>query len=554
MLADAVFRRSPALSKLLRYLVEETVAGRSDALKSYTVAVDGLGRKMEFDSASDSSARVQMVRLRKTLENHYAHHGPTDELCIYLIPGSFTVRLGKLSAAYPTLYRPLSDNNSPSLPLAAPILQQQSVEPALTGRSLAIRTLIIVAMSALAIVAAAFALQLLPFSRAKNATLSPVLEIMPVDIGGRQELDKTAQIVATTFGGDLSPFKLSRVRVVEDQNAATTFNRQENVYRLSSQLVGNETEGTTLFLTLSDAQSGTLLWSREVRLPTGQSQIFATLIPLLGEINGPMGIIATHGTIVTKGRNDAGYPCLLKYFEFVRTREKAIEERAADCFQKPVKEQHIQATMLASRALFTIERSGAQADFDAAAQTGLKYARAAVAADPNDGSANFALARLSYLRKDCVSARFYTARTIETNPYSPMFTATLASLAGLCNYPEAGKLLDLAFATQTPAFTKGRLLLILASLEQKRPEKIAEIFDSDLPQARYNRVNYYLAETLVAASDGRPDDAKRYWRLFTQTLPPGNDTPDEQLSTIVALPMMRKKLVNYLAEKGVLAR
>ena len=112
VLSDTVFRRSPVLSKLLRYLVEETAQGRADKLKSFIVATQGLGRPDNFDPASDSSARVQMVRLRKTLENHYAQHGPADDLCIYLQPGCYIVRLAKLSTAYPMLYRPLSDRQA----------------------------------------------------------------------------------------------------------------------------------------------------------------------------------------------------------------------------------------------------------------------------------------------------------------------------------------------------------------------------------------------------------------------------------------------------------
>lgn len=72
VLAEPVFRRSPVLSKLLRYLVEETANGKAEKLKSFVVATEGLGRPDSFDAASDSSARVQMVRLRKTLESHYA--------------------------------------------------------------------------------------------------------------------------------------------------------------------------------------------------------------------------------------------------------------------------------------------------------------------------------------------------------------------------------------------------------------------------------------------------------------------------------------------------
>jgi hypothetical protein len=98
-----VFQRSPALSGLLRYLIDETIAGRAKALKSFIVAVDALGRKKDFDSASDSSARVQMGRLRKTLESHYAQNAPSAGCCIYLLSGSYVVHLGARELAYPKL-------------------------------------------------------------------------------------------------------------------------------------------------------------------------------------------------------------------------------------------------------------------------------------------------------------------------------------------------------------------------------------------------------------------------------------------------------------------
>ena len=88
VLSSAVFQRSPVLSGLLRYLIDETIAGRASTLKSFIVAVDALGRKQDFDSASDSSARVQMGRLRKTLESYYAQHAPSAGGCIYLLPVS----------------------------------------------------------------------------------------------------------------------------------------------------------------------------------------------------------------------------------------------------------------------------------------------------------------------------------------------------------------------------------------------------------------------------------------------------------------------------------
>jgi hypothetical protein len=567
LLADAVFQRSPVLSKLLRYLVEETVAGRSGELKSFVVAVDGLGRSENFDATSDSSARVQMVRLRKTLENHYAQHGPVDELCIYLQPGSYTVRLGRLPTAYPTLYRPLSDaapppaailpeplvalSETPPPPVSPVTVAEMQSTPSAPSKAGYGWAALIVAFLMMAAALTAFVgwRQLGP---TKAPELSPILELMPVESSNRPELEQTVRLVSSTFASDLPRFKLSRIRVVNEAEALRLTGNPENTYRLFSRLEDSAEKGLMLYLNLDDAYTDTSIWSREVRLPAGEGGMFDALIPVLGEINGPMGIISMHGNIVHRENKSGGYPCMLKYFEFVRTRERAIEDRVAACFEKPVKEKRIEATILAARSLFAIERKESYIDFASATKKAIAFARAAVEADPTDGSANFALARMSYLAGDCVSARFYTDRTLELNPYSPMFMTTLAGISNMCGYPDGAKLLDQAFLTQSPQFAKGRLMLILGALGQDRPDRIAEIGPSDLPQTRYNRINYYLSETLIAAAQGRRADAVRYWKLYSDAIPPGSRTANDKLRDIVALPAIRRKLIAFLVKAGVI--
>lgn len=564
------------MSRLLRYLVEETAAGRSHQLKSFVVAVDGLGRGKNFDAASDSSARVQMVRLRKTLENHYAQHGPVDELCIYLQPGSYTVRLGRLSTAYPMLYRPLSYSAPPSAPalptgdsaapdMAAPAfaLSEMLPPPAPQGAEdttrpepasplSPYRRVPIIAAVLLVAVAIIAVINWQVLGPAKISRLSPILELMPVESGNRPELESTARLVSSTLASNLPRSKLSRIRVVDSAKALHPTDSPDNIYRLLSRLEDNRENGLTLYLNIEDVRTDTSLWSREVPLPEGGAATFDALVPILGEITGPMGILSTYGNIVHSDTDSGGYPCLLKYFEFVRTREKAEENRVAACIEKPVKEQRMKATILAARSLFTYERSDAREDIAAASQQGLAFARAAVAADPNDGSANFALARFSYIVGDCVSARFYTDRTVETNPYNPMFMAVLAAGSDLCNYPDGEKLLDMAFLTQTPQYAQGRLLLTLAALGQGRPERLAQIVGSDLPQSRYNRINYYLTETLIAAAQGRRADGIRYWQLYSKAIAPGSRTADEKLSGIVVVPALRRKLIAFLVKAGVI--
>jgi hypothetical protein len=554
VLADTVFRRSPVLSKLLRYLVEETAAGRANVLKSYAVAVDGLGRPENFDSAADSSARVQMVRLRKALESHYARYSPVDQQCLYLQPGSYTVRFGALAAAYPTLYRPLSlASPVPQVPSAsteesakadpAP-RQSRSYKAPVYRRTFIIGVVGFFAIAALGVVA------WLQWGAPRQTQFSPVLELMPVDSGGEDRLKQTARIVTSSFADSLPRFRLSQLRMVRQGDKNGDSSPRQEVYRLFSRLEERGSQSRALYLTLEDARMQTALWSREIVLPISIEATSDALVPVAAEINGPFGVIAVHGSRRYKNSNAGGYPCLLKYFSFMRAREAGLEQKVADCFEKPVEEQRIEATILAARALFSIERSSARQDFSAAAKQGLAFARRAVASDPNDGSANYVLARLSYFQKDCVPARYYTTRAMNLNPNSPVITSNLAALAPTCAHPDADKLLDRAFLAQSPRYNNGRILLALAAISQNRVDRITEIQDSDPPQSKYNRVNYYLAEALIAAAKGHRRDAARNWRAFAKLTPPESSSPDKRLRVIVVLPDARRRLVDFLAKAG----
>jgi len=93
VLADPVFARSPMLTRLLSFLVEESISGRGTRLKSYSVAVDGLGRAPDFDPQVDSYARVQVARLRKSLDAFYAGPGATRPQRLLIDNGSYQVAL-----------------------------------------------------------------------------------------------------------------------------------------------------------------------------------------------------------------------------------------------------------------------------------------------------------------------------------------------------------------------------------------------------------------------------------------------------------------------------
>lgn len=72
LLSERRFAGAPQMSAFLRYIVEQTLAGKADRIKAYSVGVDALGKPDTFDAQTDPSVRVLALRLRKTLVTVYS--------------------------------------------------------------------------------------------------------------------------------------------------------------------------------------------------------------------------------------------------------------------------------------------------------------------------------------------------------------------------------------------------------------------------------------------------------------------------------------------------
>ena len=87
--AHPVLAKSAQLANFLSFIVEETLAGRGDRLKAYTIATDALGRDANFDPQADPIVRVEAGRLRRALEQYYAGDGRDDPIIIELPLGGY---------------------------------------------------------------------------------------------------------------------------------------------------------------------------------------------------------------------------------------------------------------------------------------------------------------------------------------------------------------------------------------------------------------------------------------------------------------------------------
>jgi hypothetical protein len=89
ILNSAQLVTSPSLSRFLRYIVEETLAGRSAEIREYTLGVHVFDRGEDFNPRLDPIVRVQARNLRSRVAKYYEGPGAEDPIRIELPKGTY---------------------------------------------------------------------------------------------------------------------------------------------------------------------------------------------------------------------------------------------------------------------------------------------------------------------------------------------------------------------------------------------------------------------------------------------------------------------------------
>lgn len=111
ILISPPFARGEKLCRFLRFVVEETLAGRAETLKEYNVGVTVYERRPDYDTRSDSTVRVEAGRLRTKLIEYYAGPGAACPIRIEL-PKAATCR-DSWTWVHPPRTRPEKRGNIP---------------------------------------------------------------------------------------------------------------------------------------------------------------------------------------------------------------------------------------------------------------------------------------------------------------------------------------------------------------------------------------------------------------------------------------------------------
>jgi adenylate cyclase len=102
ILSSPSFASSERLRKLLRHLVESSLAGQASLLKEVTIGLDVFGRGPDFNPQIDSTVRVHVSKLREKLREFYFTDGRTCPLRIEIPRGSYVPVFARTEAHDPS--------------------------------------------------------------------------------------------------------------------------------------------------------------------------------------------------------------------------------------------------------------------------------------------------------------------------------------------------------------------------------------------------------------------------------------------------------------------
>ena len=397
------------------YVVGETVGGRANRIKAYSIAVEVYGRSCSFDPQIDPVVRIQAGLIRRGLEHYYLVAGQNDPIVVTMPKGGYVPVFSRRTETPPSAHR-----------LAATYSKQLT---ATWGRAPPWVGLILVVAALMGL--ALYAGGMFRFGDGFGITDRqaagpgvPKLVIEPFeDLSGTPDSAVIAQGLTDEVIGQLAKFK--EIVVVAGTGIMLAAGDSEALFALEGRV---RLHGDKLRLNarLLDRNSGSVVWTNNydsivqvqslLQLEADIAQAVATALAQ------PYGIIfQTDAADLAQSPPDdlEAYKCTLAYYRYRSNLNPATHATVQSCLQRAVQRFPNYATAWALLSLtyldelrFRYRLNSTTPSLDAATET----ARRAVELDPQNVRALQAEMLSHYFRGEITAALDVGARAYSINP------------------------------------------------------------------------------------------------------------------------------------------
>lgn len=541
---NSAFETSQRNRRFLRYVVEETLAGRADRIKAYSVATVVFGRTEDFDPHTDPIIRIEASRLRRALDHYYLSAGRDDPVRVAVPKGSYVPTFERAGSHAGSVLDAPSGDPGHAVP-------RERIGVGFRRRIVSSRPLLLAAGSLLLLLAAATGFIARGALDAASPTpgssahpYGPSILVVPFDAGtkesdGRALLGEriTQDVMAgLTRFADLSVF--SRPTAPSAETKGRTPVRSDYVLSGRTEMVENQLRASVL---LVDARLGQQLWSAtfttDVAGAGAPEQEVADRI--VRAIAGRHGAIFAHEVQALAGRAVGSltpYQCVLRHRLYWQQPNASRSAETRECLERAIQTDPAYATAHAALALVRIDpirlRRAPREEWPSILDDALLAARRAVDLAPDNPRGYQALHHVKWLMGEVEQSIGAGERALALNPNDAEMMAELAFRYGLrAEWAKAVPLLERAFAQDPDLPSSYRVTLSLHHYVSGRfEEALAEATRIDLPDYRYA----HMMRAMAYAQLGRLNEAAASVQRLLQLEPQFARTivPDLQASSV----------------------
>ncbi|KKX23867.1 hypothetical protein [Rhizobium sp. LC145] len=413
LLSDGRFHATDRQKAILVYLAERKFAGCEAGTKAFAIAVDVLGRTSSFDSAVDPIVRIEIGRLRSSLENYYEAYGQSPGTRIEVPRGRYVsifTRKGFEKGSFSTTRDDTAhkQDNRPTDDIAPYTASKSAVR-----RPWRVLPTIVLALCLSAGVVAA------AWMYSRPPVTDPPIVFISVDAGDPEYHDE-ASLAEEILLATLTRFR--NLTVVTEPPSATP---STVTYRLKVAFQATMTNGSMRWQFI-DMRSGHHLAAGVETTEILENDRGAARLDLASALAGKLAAargIINHFELRAAPDHALGNICVLRAEGALDDGDLHEIDRASECLEKTLalnpKHADAAAALAGILAMSSDEHSIGRA---------IGLAKEALAADPRSDRAHISLARALAARGEVARALTSANRARSLNPYNPDVTAALATI------------------------------------------------------------------------------------------------------------------------------
>jgi adenylate cyclase len=425
ILAEPTLQASPARRELLRFVVDETLAGRADRLKGFTIALAVFGRQDDFDPQSDPVVRVEARRLRRDLGSYYVTAGKRDPLVISIPKGGYVPHF-EWRDVDPAPDAPPAGDARPRRQWLAIAL--------LAGAFLGIFGW----LGAGLLDSRSWSSSDGSENAATELPRGPKIAVLPfLSLADDPEQAYFAQGITDQIVTDLARFKA--LFVLSTQSTAKYQEQSADPQRLKRELgigylltgsVRRDEHQISLSTRLVDTESGRIVWSETYGDELTPSNVFEIQEDVSQRVSAV--VASNYGVIAEAGQTEAqrqpptslaAYDCVLRYYYYQRFFDPREHAGVRACLERAVEldPDYADAWAVLANVYAQEHRFGynPRPELYNSYERSLAAADRAVEIEPRNPTAQLMLANALFDRHDLVGFKAAGERAIALNPNDP---------------------------------------------------------------------------------------------------------------------------------------